>query len=53
MDMLCCYKQKSLFLQHHLYCSSPGARVWVGALPEAHTVVTFIPMGSGTFATVD
>ena len=38
MDRLCCCKQKSPYLQYHLYCSSAGARGWVCALPEAHTL---------------
>ena len=42
MDRLCCCIQKSPSLQHHLYCSSAGARVWVCAMPEAHTVVSHL-----------
>ena len=38
MDRLFCCEQKSPYHQHHLYCSSAGARVWVCALPEADTV---------------
>ena len=42
MDRLCYCNKKSPSLQHHLYCSSAGARVWVCALPEAHTTVSHL-----------
>ena len=43
MDSLCGCNKKSPSLQHHLYCSSAGARVWVAWSPHS---VTFISMGS-------